>query len=128
MNFIKKNLCKIISLGYISLLPVSMLYAAQDPNCGVGKICPPINQTSLNGFIKTLLEGALKVGIPLIALAIIYCGFLLVTAGGEAASARTKAKDIFTNAALGLILAAAAWLIIRTLLAILGYQGAWIGF
>jgi hypothetical protein len=52
----------------------------------------------------------------------------LVTAGGEAAGARTKAKNIFTNALIGLIIAVAAWLIVRTILSILGYQGAWIGF
>ncbi|OGI86327.1 hypothetical protein A3A05_01955 [Candidatus Nomurabacteria bacterium RIFCSPLOWO2_01_FULL_41_12] len=110
MNFIKKNLCKIISLGYISLLPVSMLYAAQDPNCGVGKICPPINQTSLNGFIKTLLEGALKVGIPLIALAIIYCGFLFVQARGNSEKI-TKAKDALLYTLIGAAILLGSWAI-----------------
>jgi hypothetical protein len=57
-----------------------------------------------------------------------YAGFLLVTAGGEAAGARTKAKSIFTNAVFGLVLAVAAWLIVNTILSILGYTGDWIGF
>ena len=57
-----------------------------------------------------------------------YAGFLLVTAGGEAAGARTKAKSIFTNAVIGLLLAVAAFLIVRTILSILGYSGSWLGF
>lgn len=65
--------------------------------------------------------------VPLCAIMFAYAGILLVTSGGST-EARGKAKTIFTNSALGLILAAASFLIIRTLLAILGYDGAWIGF
>jgi len=56
-----------------------------------------------------------------------YAGLKMVTSGGSA-EARGKAKSIFTNAVLGLAIAVGAWLIIRTILSILGYQGAWIGF
>jgi hypothetical protein len=66
--------------------------------------------------------------IPIAAIMFAYAGFLLVTAGGEAAGARTKAKSIFTNAAIGLLIAVAAFLIIRTILSILGYNGTWLGF
>ena len=66
--------------------------------------------------------------VPIAAIMFIYAGFLMVTAGGEAAGARTKAKSIFTNAVLGLIIAVAAFLIIRTVLSILGYEASWIGF
>ncbi|MBU0999080.1 hypothetical protein KKG24_02105 [Patescibacteria group bacterium] len=66
--------------------------------------------------------------IPIAAIMFAYAGFLMVTAGGEIASARTKAKSIFTNAIIGLIFAMAAFLIIRTILSILGYEGSWIGF
>ena len=60
--------------------------------------------------------------IPIAAIMFVYAGFLLVTAGEEVASARTKAKGIFWNAFLGLVIAAAAWLIVKTLLSILGYK------
>lgn len=66
--------------------------------------------------------------IPIAAIMFAYAGFLLVTAGENTAGARTRAKDIFLNAVLGLILAAGAFLIIRTILSILGYEGDWIGF
>lgn len=65
--------------------------------------------------------------IPLCAIMFAYAGILLITSGGST-EARGKAKTIFTNSALGLIIAAAAFLIIRTLLSILGYDGSWIGF
>ena len=66
--------------------------------------------------------------VPIAALMFAYAGFLMVTAGEEAASARTKAKGIFTNALFGLVLAAACWLIVKAILDILGYKGNWIGF
>jgi hypothetical protein len=56
-----------------------------------------------------------------------WAGFLLVTAGGEVAGARTKAYTIFTDAVIGLIWALVAWLVIHTLLTILGFDGSWIG-
>lgn len=79
----------------------------------------------INNVIKFIL---FKMAVPIAAIMFFYAGFLLITAGGEAAGARTKAKSIFTNAFIGLVLALAAWLIIRTILLILGYEGAWIGF
>jgi hypothetical protein len=66
--------------------------------------------------------------IPIAAIMFFYAGFLMVTAGGESAGARTKAKNIFTNTLIGLALATGAWVIIHTLLSILGYNGSWIGF
>ena len=38
---------------------------------------------NIPAFIQTFLEGVLKVGIPIIALAIIYSGFLFVEARGN---------------------------------------------
>lgn len=117
----------------ILLIPV-LSFAAQDPSspglvpCD-GSVARPCDFNAFMTLVNTVIKFILfNLAVPIAAIMFAYAGFLLVTAGGEAASARTKAKDIFTNAALGLILAAAAWLIIRTLLAILGYQGAWIGF
>lgn len=79
----------------------------------------------INKIINFIL---FNMAIPIAAIMFVYAGWLMVTAGGEAAHARTKAKSIFTNAVIGLALAAAAWLIIKTVLSILGYDGSWIGF
>ena len=49
-----------------------------------GKICNPLKTTSsIDELIKKTLEGLLKIGIPIVALAIIYSGFLFVSAMGN---------------------------------------------
>src|SRR3989338_1297968 len=64
--------------------------------------------------------------IPLAAIMFVYAGVLLVTSGG--AEGKSKAKGILLNTVIGLVCAAAAYLVIKMILNILGYQGAWIGF
>ena len=88
--------------------------------CNFGKLLDLVNNVIT--FILVYMA------VPIAAIMFAYAGFLLVTAGGEAAGARTKAKSIFTNAVIGLILAIACWLIVKLILHILGWDGAWIGF
>jgi hypothetical protein len=89
----------------------------------------PCDFNALMALINTVVKFILfDMAIPIAAIMFAYAGFLMVTAGGEAAGARTKAKSIFTNAIFGLVLAVAAWLIVNTILSILGYTGDWIGF
>src|SRR3989338_1914141 len=89
----------------------------------------PCDFTAFMALINKVINFIfLQLAVHICAIMFFYAGFLMITAGGEAAGARTKAKTIFTNAVIGLALAAAAWLIIRTILSILGYDGTWIGF
>ena len=53
-----------------------------------------------------------------------YAGFELLTSGGET-SKREKAKSIFLNVAIGLIVVVAAFLIVQTVLSIAGYDKSW---
>jgi hypothetical protein len=80
--------------------------------------------TLINNFISFIL---FKLAVPIAAIAFAYAGFMLITSGGSTEKKGT-AKKIFTNVALGLIFAVAAWLIVNTVLSILGYEGSWIGF
>jgi hypothetical protein len=80
--------------------------------------------TLVNTVIKFIL---FDLSIPIAAIMFAYAGFLLVTSAGSTEK-RGTAKKIFTNVAIGLIFIAAAWLIIRTILTILGFNGTWIGF
>ncbi|MEK7147023.1 MAG: hypothetical protein AAB772_02075, partial [Patescibacteria group bacterium] len=100
MIFIKKNFYKLILVVYLLIVPIFSF--ADNTNCDPagGKICPPINETTINGFIKTLLEGVLKIGIPVVALAVIYCGFLFVSARGNSEKL-TKAKDALFYTLIG---------------------------
>ena len=100
-----------------------------DPTTGIVPDASKCDFNQLMNLVNTVIHFILfDLAIPIAAIMFAYAGFLLVTAGGEAASARTKAKSIFTNAVIGLVIAVAAWLIIRTILLILGYEGTWIGF
>ena len=71
-------------------------------------------------LINNVIDFILKyMVIPICAIMFAYAGVLLVISGGQD-SARTKAKDIFTNAVIGLVIAFAAWLIVKLILSILG--------
>jgi len=80
--------------------------------------------TLINNFVKFIL---FVLAVPIAALMFIYAGFEMVTSGGSSEKA-TKAKNIFTNAVIGIALAAASWLIVELILTTLGYDGSWIGF
>ena len=89
----------------------------------------PCDWNALMSLVNNIINFILYfMAIPIAAIMFAYAGFLMVTAGGEAAGARTKAKGIFTNAVIGLVIAAACWLIIKLILSVTGYNGAWIGF
>lgn len=108
----------------ILLLPV-LSFAAEwkglvacKEDCDFGDLMQLINKV-INFILVSM-------AIPIAAIMFAYAGFLLVTAqGGEA---KSTAKTIFTNTVFGLLLAVGSWIIINTLLSILGYEGSWIGF
>ena len=78
----------------------------------------------INVVIRFIL---FNLSVPIAAIMFFYAGLLMVTSGGSTES-KSKATKIFTNTAIGLIIVAGAWLVVRTLLSVLGYDGAWIGF
>ena len=118
-----------ISIFLMLIMPVMSLAADATPLVPCDNTKIPCDFNQLMNLVNTVIHFILfDLVIPIAAIMFAYAGFLLVTAGGEAASARTKAKSVFTNAVIGLIVAVAAWLIIRTILLILGYEGTWIGF
>ena len=106
MKFIKKNWPKLVLLSYLIFVPVFGLYAQgervppSDPYAG--KIRDPLEGRfgSIPALIKGILEGVIKIGIPIIALAIVYCGFLFVFARGNSEKL-TKAKDALLYTLIG---------------------------
>lgn len=101
MNFIKKNWHKFVLLAYIFFIPF-ISFAAQNPPCDETKqICNPLSNTgTIPDLIKTILEGALTIGIPVVALAVIYSGFLFVFARGNSEKLG-KAKDTLLYTLIG---------------------------
>jgi Type IV secretion system pilin len=111
MEFIKKYTAPVFALMIISsvLLPIASL-AAEDVPCPLdgGKLCNPIKQETVEKFLEVLLKGVIRIGLPIITLAIIYCGFLFVKARGNPEEL-TKAKDALLYTLIGAAILMGAW-------------------
>ncbi len=95
----------------IILLTTPILSVKADGvTCEPGKICNPISVNSLNGFIQKLLEGVIKIGIPVVALAVVYSGFLFVKAQGNSEEIG-KAKDALLYTVIGAAILFGSWAI-----------------
>lgn len=70
----------------------------------------PINVGSIQEFIAKLLDIALTIAIPIVALAIIYSGFLFVMARGNSEKLET-AKQTLLYVIIGAALLLGAWVI-----------------
>lgn len=93
----------------------------RDYSCGWSDFLKLVNSV-ISFIFKSLV-------LPIAGIMFAWAGFLLVTSGGSE-NRKSEAKKIFTNVALGLILAAAAWLIVNTVLYLFSPADywAWIGF
>ena len=114
MKFINRNWHKIILASYLFISPIFTLYADTNTPIGDtgGKIINPISENTIPAFIQTILVGALKIGIPIVALAIIYCGFLFVFARGNSEKLG-KAKDALLYTIIGAAILLGAWAIAK---------------
>ena len=105
MKFIKKNLVTTILIVFFTILPVISFAQGNNPPGG-GNTPPPVQLTnpiaakSIQEFMLKLLEGVIKIGIPIIVLAVIYSGFLFVKARGNPEEI-TKAKDALLYTLIG---------------------------
>ena len=109
----------VISTAYTLGDPLVPCKNTEDSPCDFSAILALVNNV-ITFLIKYM-------AIPITAIMFAYAGFELVTSGGSTEK-RGIAKKVFTDAVIGLVLAVAAWIIIKTILSILGYKGAWIGF
>ena len=123
MNSIMKNFRKGFIFVFILITVfLSMSHFVQSQGlvscdeCGFSDILTLINKVTTFIFENLV--------IPIAAIAFAYAGFELLTSGGET-SKKEKAKKIFTDVAIGLIIAAAAFLIVQTILSVLGYDQSW---
>jgi len=121
---ISNGMDKLILIAFVVFLPIISLAqggggvgggdgggggVGADLNIGA-KIKNPIPYNTINEFIKIFLEGALKIGIPVVALAIIYSGFLFVFARGNTEKL-TKAKDALLYTLIGAAILLGSWAI-----------------
>ena len=98
-------------------------------NTVLGEIERPCNFDYFIVLLNNLVRWILfYLAIPLAAIMFAYAGFLMLFSGGEATK-KKKAIHIFTGVAIGLVIVAAAWIIVHTLLIILGVNSVynWFG-
>ncbi|HEY5588945.1 MAG TPA: IPT/TIG domain-containing protein [Candidatus Paceibacterota bacterium] len=88
-----------------------------------GGFSDPCDFDVVMALINTLIGYLLvTMATPLFALIIIYVGWLYLSDMGSSENI-TKAKKILKNAVIGYVIALAAWLIVKTILASLGFNG-----
>lgn len=80
-------------------------------------------------LVNTVVDFVLiKMFLPIAAFMFVYAGFTIITAGGNTEKVK-QGKKIFWHVVIGFAIAVAAWVIVHTFLAVLGYEDAsWIGF
>lgn len=115
-NNLKTNLLTLLIVAFFVSVPL-LSYAQADGDLGnagegdlteVTKIENPISADSLYELIKIILEGIVKIGVPIIALAIIYSGFLFVSARGKPEAIK-KAKDALIYTIIGAAILLGSW-------------------
>jgi hypothetical protein len=104
-----KYLTLFFVISFLVLSPV-FVFAQGQTSCTPGQLCNPIKVGSLPELIKKILEGVIKIGIPVIALAIIYSGFLFVFARGNSEKLKTAKKSI-TYTLIGAAVLLGSWAI-----------------
>ena len=70
----------------------------------------PISVGTIPEFIQKVLDFIITIGLPILAMAIIYSGFLFITAQGAEAQI-TKAKNALLFAVIGGFILLGSWLI-----------------
>ncbi len=70
----------------------------------------PLNSPTFAGLIENVAKIVAQIGFPIAAIAIIYAGFLFVTAGGNEEKLK-KAKTTFLWSIIGTALLLGAWAI-----------------
>ena len=122
ISFVQNQASASVATSTPATTTKASIYTKIVPECNTGTVDPKTGQFTnrcdfeyfmklLNNIIKFLL---FDIATPLIALILIYTGYLFMTAGGSAGQTE-KAKHILFNVIIGYIIALAAWLIVNTI-------------
>jgi len=105
--------------GKVELKPEDYKVANSEANI-TGSFKNPCDIKFLFMLIDNIINFLLfSVALPLAAIAFAYAGFILLTAAGDPGKL-TTAKAIFKNVLIGLVIALAAWIIVKAILLGLG--------
>src|SRR5690606_10294241 len=75
----------------------------------------PCTTAHLASFANRLIDELIKYLSVLAIIVMVYAGFRLVVSAGDEGE-WTKAKNLFTNVVIGIVLVLAAWLIVDTIM------------
>ena len=104
----------IIAFLLLLNLPLLATAATGGKICQTGQLCNPIGSEDLTTFVDKITATALKIGIPIAGLFIIWAGFKFVTARGDETAIK-DAKKIFWYTIIGTAVLLAASLIATVL-------------
>lgn len=123
MNKMTKAIKFLLVISILLMLTVPAISFAQGlVPCNTVRNPEPCEFKHFTTLINKVINFILfYMAVPIAAIMFVYAGVLLVTSGGSTES-RGKAKKIFTSVLIGIVLAAAAWLIVKTLLSIVHYR------
>lgn len=125
-NFFRINKIGIICFVLFVILSGTIVFAQTDlsnPEGGLMPACPATG-CSFTEFMllidKVIRFLLFTISIPLAALCFTYAGFLYLFTGFV--DQKKKALSIFKNVGIGLVIALAAWIIIKFVMSGLGYN------
>jgi len=110
MKFLKKNFLALFLFMMISLPVFSLAADANSELKSTTKIINPFKATDFGSFIKSILTGVIKIGIPVVAVALIYSGFLFVAAQGNSEKLG-EAKKALIYSLIGAAILFGSWTI-----------------
>lgn len=115
MKILNKNLAHItLLIAFVFMLVApGVSFADSHPSTGdsgTTTVVNPLGTDSINGLIKIILIGVIKIGIPLIAIMLVYTGFLYVMARGKPAAIETANQSLLYTL-LGAAILLGSWAI-----------------
>ncbi|MCW9054675.1 MAG: pilin [Candidatus Pacebacteria bacterium] len=102
------------------LVPLEVQAAGLVPCGGPGE--PECNLCYAMQLIQNVIEFAVRITFILAALLFAYAGFLFFTGGSDPGQI-SKAKKVFTNTFIGIVIVLTSWLVVDILLKTLAGQG-----
>lgn len=125
----KKIFAYLLSFLIISI-PFISAAAPLVPTCNVtgttdtaGNFAVPCDFTYFMRLINNLITFLLfTIATPFVAIILCYVGWLYISDQGSSENLK-KAKGILKNVVIGYIVALIAWLVVKTILKSLGYEG-----
>lgn len=103
-------------------LAVAWTWGQQLVPCGQDDL-PKCDFNAALMLLNNLIDFGLLLVPFLAAIALMFAGFMYLTSAGDTGKVG-KAHEIFTDTVIGIIVALAAWLIIKTILVGLGVDNA----